>query len=76
MLLQKSYFVEIRPLSLLKRVARYRFNAEDSTLENNLSETAFVKIIDSENYEIRWFIPTVEVDFLWACHACQRFCII
>lgn len=24
-------------------------------LENNLSETAFVKIIDSENYEIRWF---------------------
>ncbi|RDF50152.1 PhzF family phenazine biosynthesis protein, partial [Acinetobacter baumannii] len=32
-------------------------------LENNLSETAFVKIIDSENYEIRWFTPTVEVDF-------------
>ncbi|MDB0328098.1 phenazine biosynthesis protein PhzF, partial [Acinetobacter baumannii] len=26
-------------------------------LENNLSETAFVKIIDSENYEIRWFTP-------------------
>lgn len=33
-------------------------------LENNLSETAFVKIIDSENYEIRWFTPTVEVDFV------------
>ncbi|MGV2453392.1 PhzF family phenazine biosynthesis protein [Acinetobacter seifertii] len=31
--------------------------------ENNLSETAFVKIIDSENYEIRWFTPMVEVDF-------------
>lgn len=33
-------------------------------LENNLSETAFVKIIDSENYEIRWFTPTVEADFV------------
>lgn len=32
-------------------------------LENNLSETAFVKIIDRENYEIRWFTPTTEVDF-------------
>ncbi|WP_447499906.1 PhzF family phenazine biosynthesis protein [Acinetobacter oleivorans] len=32
-------------------------------LENNLSETAFVKIIDAENYEIRWFTPTVEADF-------------
>ena len=32
-------------------------------LENNLSETAFVKIIDTENYEIRWFTPTVEADF-------------
>lgn len=31
--------------------------------ENNLSETAFVKIIDDENYEIRWFTPTKEVDF-------------
>lgn len=31
--------------------------------ENNLAETAFVKIIDHENYEIRWFTPTVEVDF-------------
>jgi len=32
-------------------------------LENNLSETAFVKIINDENYEIRWFTPSVEVDF-------------
>lgn len=32
-------------------------------LENNLAETAFVKIIDDENYEIRWFTPTVEVEF-------------
>lgn len=31
--------------------------------ENNLAETAFVKIIDEENYEIRWFTPKVEVDF-------------
>ena len=31
--------------------------------ENNLAETAFVKIIDRENYEIRWFTPQVEVDF-------------
>ncbi|WP_445117084.1 PhzF family phenazine biosynthesis protein [Acinetobacter sp. WZC-1] len=36
-------------------------------LENNLSETAFVKIVQQDNdtasYEIRWFTPTVEVDF-------------
>lgn len=31
--------------------------------ENNLAETAFVKIVDAENYEIRWFTPKVEVDF-------------
>ncbi len=31
--------------------------------ENNLAETAFVKIIDDANYEIRWFTPKVEVDF-------------
>lgn len=31
--------------------------------ENNLSETAFVKLIDNQNYEIRWFTPKVEVDF-------------
>ncbi|SPL70570.1 PhzF family phenazine biosynthesis protein [Acinetobacter stercoris] len=31
--------------------------------ENNLAETAFVKRIDTENYEIRWFTPKVEVDF-------------
>ena len=32
-------------------------------LENNLSETAFVRQLDAENFEIRWFTPTVEVDF-------------
>lgn len=32
-------------------------------LENNLAETAFVKIIDALNYEIRWFSPVVEVEF-------------
>lgn len=32
-------------------------------LENNLSETAFVKQIDATNFEIRWFTPTTEVDF-------------
>ena len=32
-------------------------------LENNLAETAFVKRIDAENYQIRWFTPKVEVDF-------------
>lgn len=31
--------------------------------ENNLAETAFVKIIDHENFEIRWFTPKLEVDF-------------
>lgn len=31
--------------------------------ENNLAETAFVKILDQENFEIRWFTPKVEVDF-------------
>lgn len=31
--------------------------------ENNLAETAFVKILDDENYEIRWFSPKVEVAF-------------
>jgi len=31
--------------------------------ENNLAETAFVKKIDQENYAIRWFTPTTEVDF-------------
>ncbi len=36
---------------------------QNIALENNLAETAFVKIIDAENYEIRWFTPTVEVDF-------------
>ncbi len=36
---------------------------QNIALENNLSETAFVKSIDAENFEIRWFTPTTEVDF-------------
>lgn len=36
---------------------------QDIALENNLAETAFVKRIDDENYQIRWFTPKVEVDF-------------
>ena len=32
-------------------------------VENNLSETAFVKKIDSQHYEIRWFSPITEIDF-------------
>ncbi|NOI80307.1 PhzF family phenazine biosynthesis protein [Vibrio tubiashii] len=31
--------------------------------ENNLSETAFIKPIDVDHYEIRWFSPLCEVDF-------------
>ncbi|KAA8734497.1 PhzF family phenazine biosynthesis protein [Acinetobacter qingfengensis] len=31
--------------------------------ENNLSETAFVKILDAQNYEIRWFTPVSEIEF-------------
>ena len=32
-------------------------------VENNLSETEFVKIIDDQHYEIRWFSPLTEIDF-------------
>lgn len=32
-------------------------------VENNLSETAFVKKIDIQHYEIRWFSPITEIDF-------------
>ncbi len=31
--------------------------------ENNLSETAFIKEIQKNSYEIRWFSPLSEVDF-------------
>lgn len=31
--------------------------------ENNLSETAFIKQIDTNTYQIRWFSPLTEVDF-------------
>lgn len=36
---------------------------QNIALENNLSETAFVRKIDDANYEIRWFSPTDEVAF-------------
>ena len=36
---------------------------QNIALENNLAETAFVKKIDNQNYQIRWFSPTVEIDF-------------
>jgi len=32
-------------------------------VENNLSETAFVKKVDNQQYEIRWFSPLTEIDF-------------
>ncbi len=31
--------------------------------ENNLSETAFLKHINANTYEIRWFSPITEIDF-------------
>lgn len=31
--------------------------------ENNLSETAFIKQLKQNNYQIRWFTPTTEVPF-------------
>lgn len=36
---------------------------QNIALENNLAETAFVKIIDNTHYEIRWFSPLLEIDF-------------
>ena len=41
---------------------------QNIALENNLSETAFVKVMDNENYAIRWFAPTREVDFVVMRH--------
>ncbi len=31
--------------------------------ENNLSETAYIKAVDANRYEIRWFSPLTEIDF-------------
>ncbi|HHJ4328667.1 TPA: PhzF family phenazine biosynthesis protein, partial [Klebsiella pneumoniae] len=31
--------------------------------ENNLSETAFIRKLQDNRYEIRWFSPLVEIDF-------------
>ena len=39
------------------------FVMQNIAMENNLSETAFIKKIDRENAEIRWFTPVAEVDF-------------
>lgn len=36
---------------------------QNIALENNLSETGFVRIIDEKHYEIRWFTPKSEVAF-------------
>lgn len=36
---------------------------QNIALENNLAETAFVKMLNAENYEIRWFTPSTEVNF-------------
>lgn len=36
---------------------------QNIALENNLAETAFVKKVDHQNFEIRWFTPITEVDF-------------
>ena len=32
-------------------------------IENNLSETAYVKKIGTQDFEIRWFSPITEIDF-------------
>lgn len=36
---------------------------QNIAMENNLAETAFVKRLNTTNFEIRWFTPAAEVDF-------------
>lgn len=36
---------------------------QNIAIENNLSETAFIKYVASNTYEIRWFSPLTEIDF-------------
>jgi PhzF family phenazine biosynthesis protein len=36
---------------------------QNVAIENNLSETAYVKKIEPQHYAIRWFSPMTEVDF-------------
>lgn len=36
---------------------------QEIAAENNLSETAFIKGVGSNQYEIRWFSPLTEIDF-------------
>ena len=37
--------------------------SQNIATENNLSETAFLKSIGANQYEIRWFSPITEIDF-------------
>ena len=36
---------------------------QNIAIENNLSETAFIKPVNQNKYEIRWFSPLTEIDF-------------
>ena len=36
---------------------------QDITIENNFSETAFVRQLDDGRYYLRWFTPACEIDF-------------
>lgn len=36
---------------------------QEIAAENNLSETAFIKCVGANQYEIRWFSPLTEIDF-------------
>ncbi len=36
---------------------------QNIAVENNLSETAFIRALSANQYEIRWFSPLTEIDF-------------
>lgn len=36
---------------------------QNIALQNNLSETAFIRLVSENKYEIRWFSPVTEIDF-------------
>lgn len=63
MLLAKNCLKAILPPCLLTKTWLADDLMQNIALENNLSETAFVKMLDAENFEIQWFNPTTEVDF-------------
>lgn len=44
--------------------------------ENNLSETAFVKPLFTDTYEIRWFSPITEIDFCGHATLAASFAIL